>query len=103
MNLNDITNGSTVFIDTNVLIYARRGHSVQCRQLLSRCNARAVNGVISGLVVVEFCHRRMMQEAQASVVSRRTRPRRSRRSRRLSGNFQFMPMMSGRFLAVSWH
>ena len=66
MNLNDITNGSTVFIDTNVLIYARRGHSVQCRQLLSRCNARAVNGVISGLVVVEFCHRRMMQEAQAS-------------------------------------
>jgi predicted nucleic acid-binding protein len=66
MNLNDITNGSTVFIDTNVLIYARRGQSVQCRQLLSRCNARAVNGVISGLVVVEFCHRRMMQEAQAS-------------------------------------
>jgi predicted nucleic acid-binding protein len=66
MNLNDITNGSTVFIDTNVFIYARRGQSVQCRQLLSRCSARAVNGVISGLVIVEFCHRRMMQEAQAS-------------------------------------
>src|SRR5437764_5998462 len=66
MSLNDITNGSTVFIDTNVLIYARTGRSVQCRRLLSRCSARAVNGVISGFVVAEFCHRRMMQEAQTS-------------------------------------
>ncbi len=65
MNLDDITNGSTVFIDTNVLLYARTGQSVRCRQLVSRCNTRAVNGVISGFVVAEFCHRRMMQEAQA--------------------------------------
>jgi predicted nucleic acid-binding protein len=66
MNLDDITNGSTVFIDTNVLLYARTGHSVRCRQLISRCNLGAVNGVISGFVVAEFCHRRMMQEAQAA-------------------------------------
>ncbi|MCK9588327.1 MAG: type II toxin-antitoxin system VapC family toxin [Terrimicrobiaceae bacterium] len=66
MTLDDIINGSTVFIDTNVLVYARRGQSVQCRQLLSRCNTLAVHGVISGFVVAEFCHRRMMQEAQAT-------------------------------------
>lgn len=66
MNLDDITNGSTVFIDTNVLLYARTGQSVRCRQLLARCSTRAVNGVISGFVVAEFCHRRMMQEAQAA-------------------------------------
>jgi len=66
MNLDDIPNGSTIFIDTNVLLYARTGQSTRCRQLVSRCNLRAVNGVISGFVVAEFCHRRMMQEAQAA-------------------------------------
>jgi predicted nucleic acid-binding protein len=66
MNLDDITNSSTVFIDTNVLLYARAGHSVQSRQLISRCNLGAINGVISGFVIAEFCHQRMMQEAQSA-------------------------------------
>jgi predicted nucleic acid-binding protein len=66
MNLDDIPEGATVFIDTNVLLYARTGLSARCRQLISRCDLRAVNGVISGFVVAEFCHRRMMQEAQAA-------------------------------------
>jgi predicted nucleic acid-binding protein len=66
MNLEDITNGSTVFIDTNVLIYARTAQSVKCRQLISRCQARSVSGIISSFVVAEFCHRRMTQEAQAA-------------------------------------
>src|SRR5208337_908441 len=51
--------------DTNVLIYARRGTSPQCRALLNRCQGKAVQGVITPFIVAEFCHRRMMQEAQA--------------------------------------
>jgi predicted nucleic acid-binding protein len=66
MNLEDITNGSAVFIDTNVLIYARTAQSVKCRQLIARCHSRSVSGIISSFVVAEFCHRRMMQEAQAA-------------------------------------
>jgi predicted nucleic acid-binding protein len=66
MNLGDLKEGRTIFIDTNVLIYARTGQSLQCRQLIGRCRARALNGVISNFVVAEFCHRRMMQEAQSS-------------------------------------
>ncbi|MBV8970178.1 MAG: type II toxin-antitoxin system VapC family toxin [Verrucomicrobia bacterium] len=65
MNLGDVKNGRTIFIDTNVLIYARTGQSLQCRQLIGRCRARELNGVISSFVVAEFCHRRMMQEAQS--------------------------------------
>ncbi len=66
MNLTDIRSGSRVFVDTNILLYARRGNSPQCRAFLNRCQGKAVSGVISPFVVAEFCHRRMMQEVQAS-------------------------------------
>ena len=45
MNLRDIVNGSTVLIDTNVLLYARNHRSPQCRELLLRCEQGAVNEV----------------------------------------------------------
>jgi predicted nucleic acid-binding protein len=54
-----------VFVDTNILIYARRGASLQCRAFLNRCQDKAVQGVITSYVVAEFCHRRMIQEAQS--------------------------------------
>jgi len=64
MTLADIHNGARVLLDTNVLIYARRGISPQCRALLKRCQGKAVQGVITPFIMAEFCHRRMMQEAQ---------------------------------------
>ena len=65
MNLSDIQGGTRVFVDTNILIYARRHVSSQCREFVNRCQGKAVQGVITPLVVAEFCHRRMMQEAQS--------------------------------------
>jgi predicted nucleic acid-binding protein len=65
MNLDDIHNGSRVLIDANILIYALRGSSPQCRALLTRCDAGAVEGWITTSIVAEFSHRRMIQEAQA--------------------------------------
>jgi predicted nucleic acid-binding protein len=65
MNLDDIRNGSRVFIDANILIYALRGTSPQCRTLLARCESGAVEGWITTAIVAEFSHRRMIQEAQA--------------------------------------
>jgi predicted nucleic acid-binding protein len=64
MNLQDIVNGSTVLIDTNVLLYARNRRSPQCRQLLLRCEQGAVNGVVTFPILAEFSHRCMVQEAQ---------------------------------------
>src|ERR1022692_295836 len=64
MNLQDIVNGSTVLIDTNVLLYARNRRSPQCRQLLLRCEQGAVNGAVTLPTLAEFSQRCMVQEAQ---------------------------------------
>ncbi len=65
MSLSDIPTGASVIVDANVLIYARRGMSSQCSLLLKRCAKREINGALATVTIVEFCHRRMMQEAQA--------------------------------------
>jgi predicted nucleic acid-binding protein len=65
MTLDDIPSGTVVLLDANILIYARRGASVQCQRLLARCAAREIRGCLTTIAVAEFCHRRMMQEAQS--------------------------------------
>jgi predicted nucleic acid-binding protein len=69
MTLDDIPAGSRVLVDANILIYARRGMSEQCRRFLERCARREVSGVLTGIAVAEFNHRRMMQEAQSRGLS----------------------------------
>jgi predicted nucleic acid-binding protein len=63
MTLRDIVNGTTVLIDASVLLYARNRRSPQCRELLSRCEQGAVNGVITLSTLEEFSHRCLVQEA----------------------------------------
>jgi predicted nucleic acid-binding protein len=65
MNLDELPDGTRVFIDANLLIYGLRRTSCQCLGLLARCNASAVEGVITTVVVAEYGHRRMMEEARA--------------------------------------
>jgi predicted nucleic acid-binding protein len=65
MNLDDIPTGGAVMLDANVIIYAKRGASEQCRRLLSRCAGGELRGYVAAIAVAEFCHRRMMQEAQS--------------------------------------
>jgi len=65
MILDDLPAGSAVLLGANILIYARRGASAQCQRLLARCAAREIRGFLSAIAVAEFCHRRMMQEAQS--------------------------------------
>ncbi len=65
MSLENIPANSAVLLDANILIYARRGSSVQCQRLLARCAAHEIRGFLTAIAVAEFCHRRMMQEAQS--------------------------------------
>jgi predicted nucleic acid-binding protein len=65
MTLDDIPAGAAVLLDANILIYARRGASIQCQRLLARCAAREIRGFLTTIAVAEFCHRRMMQESQS--------------------------------------
>jgi len=65
MSLDDIPKDGAVLLDANVVIYAKRGDSAQCRRLLARCAEGEVRGFIAVIAAAEFCHRRMMQEAQS--------------------------------------
>jgi predicted nucleic acid-binding protein len=65
MSLNDIPDGGSVLLDANIIIYAKRGKSAQCRRRLERCANGDVRGFIAIIAAAEFCHRRMMQEAQS--------------------------------------
>ena len=69
MSLDAIPADVPVLIDANILIYARRGASEQCRRLMERCLRRELSGVITSVTVAEYCHRRMMQEAQSRGLS----------------------------------
>ncbi len=64
MKLGDLRNGASVLVDTNILLYARRGESPQCRSLLARCDSWALSGVITTVILGEFSHRQMMVECQ---------------------------------------
>jgi predicted nucleic acid-binding protein len=55
--------GGRVFLDAGVFIYHFCRESVQCRQLLERCEKGDILGVTSVVVVLEATHRLMMAEA----------------------------------------
>jgi predicted nucleic acid-binding protein len=65
MNLAEIRNGTRVFVDANIIIYAVQRVSAQCVDFLAACARGDVEGVLTTTVVAEVCHRRMIQEAQA--------------------------------------
>jgi predicted nucleic acid-binding protein len=64
VSLDSIPSGARVLIDANILIYARLAMSAECRRLLGRCLSREIIGVVTSITLAEYCHRRMMQEAQ---------------------------------------
>lgn len=69
MNLDEIPDGSRVFVDANILIYALGKKSVQCRGFLTRCDGGGIEGWISTSVAAEVMHRRMMHEAQSRQIT----------------------------------
>lgn len=65
MNLDDIPSGGNVLLDANLLIYAAEAISKESQRLLTRCARHDLKGFITAITAAEFCHRRMMQEAQS--------------------------------------
>lgn len=66
MNLEDVLNGSRVFVDANIILYALDHKSPSCRQFLARCQSRAVEGFVTTITIAEVAHRRMVEEARAN-------------------------------------
>ncbi len=63
--LSRIPNGSNVFLDANVLIYALGKSSPECVSLLHRCATEETIGITSFHVISEVTHRLMLQEAKS--------------------------------------
>ena len=63
MNLDDISNGSLCVIDTNVLLYAEQGSSLQSQRLLRRCSTGDLIGVMPQTAWQELTHKLMLAEA----------------------------------------
>jgi predicted nucleic acid-binding protein len=57
MNLDDIPAGSLCVIDTNVLLYAEQGASLQAQRLLRRIERQDVLGVLPQPVWQELTHK----------------------------------------------
>jgi predicted nucleic acid-binding protein len=65
MNIEDVPDGSRVFVDANIILYALDHKSGSCRRFLARCQAQAVTGLITTVTLAEVAHRRMVEEARA--------------------------------------
>ncbi|MBI4662284.1 MAG: type II toxin-antitoxin system VapC family toxin [Verrucomicrobia bacterium] len=61
--LANIPNGSNVFIDANIFVYALSGQSPQCSHLLERCGREEITGITLFEIVNEAAHRFMLAEA----------------------------------------
>jgi predicted nucleic acid-binding protein len=64
--LAQVANGTDLFIDANIFLYAIGGRSSECQTLLERCSREEVAGICSYSVIVEATHQFMLAEAKAS-------------------------------------
>ena len=63
MNLDDIPAGSLCVVDTNVLLYAEQGASIQAQRFIRRCSSGEIKATLPQTVWQEFTHKLMLAEA----------------------------------------
>ena len=63
MKLEDLPEGSSIFVDANILIYHFSGTSRECQAFLQRCESRQVEAFTGVHIVLEVSHRLMRLEA----------------------------------------
>jgi len=64
--LPQLADDTVVLVDANIFIYAARGASPQCEELLRRCAREEIRGVTTLEVLAEVCHQLMLASARAS-------------------------------------
>lgn len=63
LTLDKVSSGARIFVDSTIFVYHFTGSSVQCRNLLERCERGEIKGISSVVVLAEVAHRLMMIEA----------------------------------------
>lgn len=64
MTLHAIRNDEILIIDANIFIYALGGKSVECEDVIRRCAAGEISGVMTPTILAETAHRLMLAEAR---------------------------------------
>jgi len=77
MKLSEIRAGEWVVIDTNILVYANQQKSAEAIQLLRRCAAREVLGIVPMPMVAELMHTLMLIEARENGWIQKSNPTRA--------------------------
>jgi len=62
-NLNDVSDGSRVFVGTNIFFYHFRGQSAACTRFISRIANREIVGYVNTEVLSDLLHKLMLLEA----------------------------------------
>jgi predicted nucleic acid-binding protein len=63
MDLNDLPNGVSVFVDANIFVNHFSGVSIECRKLFERAERKEVHATTGAHILLESLHRLMMIEA----------------------------------------
>jgi predicted nucleic acid-binding protein len=67
----NVKDGTDVFVDANIFIYAFTGVSLECKAFLERCARQDVFGVSNFEIINEVTHRLMIHEAyQKGLISK---------------------------------
>lgn len=66
MRLDRVPASASIFIDATIFIYCFTARSMQCREVLERCERGELRGYSSIVVLAETAHRLMMIEAVAN-------------------------------------
>lgn len=64
MSLDTIATGSTILLDANILVYARKRQSPECERLLERCGHGELRGILPTHTLAEVSHVLMTLEAR---------------------------------------
>jgi len=63
-SLDEVPDGSDIFIDANIFVYGLTGVSLQCRRFLERCMRQSVTDLCLFEIVNEATHHFMLAEAR---------------------------------------
>jgi predicted nucleic acid-binding protein len=75
LTLDELPDGSDVFVDANIFVYHYTAASSSCQRFVDRCAAGTLRGVTSLHVLLEVAHRLMIVEAQQAGLVRGANPR----------------------------
>lgn len=62
-DLNDLPDGSSIFVDTNIFHYHFEGKSLDCTNFISRIQNREIDAYVNLQTMTDLLHRLMMAEA----------------------------------------